>query len=534
MRTRKWAIIAQNEYRIRTSFMRKRRPHFPYIAGALLALYVIFIAPKLVSLFINDFLAFVVSQAAVALVQILLVLFFFYFAVAPIISALREETIEQVHIFLKAPVRASDVLLGRFLGTIPVYAIFITLITGLFTALLHPLKLTIVQTGIIILIFVIIFLSAIWIGTVLAAVLKTRLGKTARGRDIGRGLAMIIALPMVAMYYVLAYGGLLEALADPGTSGMVKTLLGWLPTSWGAEIIVEFASNQGIIGAGALVRFLGLLLFFGVSMVLGSRAADRAYNLELTTFISSQVNPDGIFYKTITYLSGGQSRSFSTLVVSLFKDYSRRLENLSGITYVLAILLLMVVFIAPRQSAGPDEPPVALLFTMFMYPIVVAMVTGEVTVRGKQSLYLYRKAPSGEERFIKAMLVKSWLMAVPIAGAVTLAFTWFTMQVTFGSLLLITGLMMLFIAAYVVFVLGLFLLNPAFSDRSVKMWINVVIAMFTSIGFLAVSLYILTRGGRVTTPTGGILFIQVIHTTLSWIAGVAALYGGKRNLRRIE
>jgi len=40
--------------------------------------------------------------------------------------------------------------------------------------------------SIIVTIFIVIFLSAFWIGTVIAALLRARLGKTARGRDIGR------------------------------------------------------------------------------------------------------------------------------------------------------------------------------------------------------------------------------------------------------------------------------------------------------------------------------------------------------------
>jgi membrane protease YdiL (CAAX protease family) len=149
-------------------------------------------------------------------------------------------------------------LLGEFLGEMPFYAIFVTVVTGLFTAALNPLGLDMVQTAIIIMIFVVTFLSAFWIGTVIAAILRTKLGKTARGRDIGRALAMIIALPLVALIYAIQFGGLLKALADPGTSGTVKAILGVLPSSWGAEVIVSFTSNPGniwVTGFETLTRY---------------------------------------------------------------------------------------------------------------------------------------------------------------------------------------------------------------------------------------------------------------------------------------
>ncbi|MBU7028932.1 MAG: ABC transporter permease [Theionarchaea archaeon] len=532
MSTPKWLIVAKNEYRIRTSIIRGIRPYFPYLTIGILTIYVFFIAPLLVNLFIDDFIAFILSQAAVAMVEIILFMVFCYFIIIPITSALREEETGQLEIFLSAPIKSSDVLLGKFLGVVPLYAIVITIITGFFTAVLHPLGLSVVQIGITITIFVVIFLSALWIGTVIAALLRTKLGRTARGKDIGRALAMILALPFVAMYYVIAFGGLLETLADPGASGMVKILLGWLPSSWGTEVILNFASNPGNIAAvwfETVTRFGGLLAFFAAILWVGARVADRAYSLEQPSFISSQAKPDGIFYKTIRYAGGGGS--FGTLVVSLFKDYSRRLENISNISYMLGLLVLMIIFIVPTTSTDPDDPPAALMMTMFIFPIITVMVTGEVTVRGRESLYIYRKAPSGEGQFVKAMLLKSWLMAVPIAGVVTAVITFLTVHDTLGFKLSITGLMMLFIAGYVVFVLGLFLLNPPFSEKSAKLWINVMIAVFVSVGLFAVSLIILMRDGEFI---GGFLHVQLLHTALSWLVGIVFVYLGKIRLSRIE
>lgn len=526
----KWLVIAINEYRIRTSFIRVIRPYFLLLVILVLAGYVLVIAPRIVTLFIDEFAAFIVSQAAVAAVEVILFLIFCYFAVLPITSALREET-RQLETLLSAPVYASDVLLGTFLGVVPLYAIMITVITGLFTAVLTPLGLNSIQLVMIILIFVVIFLSAFWIGTVCAALLKTTLGKTARGKDIGRALAMILALPLVALFYAIAYGGLVETLTDPGKSGIVKMVLGWLPSSWGADIIVTYAVNPGsVTGAGItpVVKFCSLLIFFVVILWLGSTMAHRFYRLERITFIGARANPDSIFYKIINRLGGGGS--FGTLVVSLFKDYSRRLENISNITYMLGILGLMIIFVAP-QSSGPDDPPAALITMLFIFPLIVVMVTGEVTVRGKESLYLYRKAPPGESLFIKAMVVKSWIMAVPLAGVVIGIISGLTLQY---AVLITTGLVVLFVAGYTLFVLGIFLLNPPFTEKSIKLWINVMIAMFGSIGLFMGSLLVTTKGGALSEPVGGLPSVLLVQAVLAWIIGGLVLYFGKMKLKKIE
>ena len=531
----KWLVVARNEYRIQTSRIRRIRPYFPYLAIGLLAVYVVFIAPAFVGLFIDDFLAFILSRVAVAMVQIILFMIFINFMIIPIVYTLQETQTGQLEIFLAAPIKPGDVLLGEFLGKIPLSAIFITVITGFFTAALNPLGLDILQIAIIILVFVVTLLSAQWIGTVIAALLRTRLGKTARGRDIGRALVFVIALPLVGLVYAIQFGGLLQALADPTMSGTVKNILGLLPSSWGAEVIVSFALNPGNISAVGLetfTRFGGLVTFFVATLWLGGKAANHAYSLEPTTFIASRAGPDGAFYQTVKSLGGGGS--FGTILVSIFKDYSRRLENLTYITFIVCLLVLVNIFLVPKASASPDEPPVALIMAQVMLPLIAVMVAGEVTVRGKENLFLYRKAPSGVGRFVKATLVKSWIMVVPIAAAVTAVTTLINPQTTLISLLTNVGSMSLIVGGNVAFVIGLFLLNPAFSKKSIKLKINMFIAIFASIGLFLVSLLVFTMGFQATEPIGGILYIQLLQIPLGWLLGIVFLYLGKIRLSRIE
>ena len=529
----KWLVIARNEYRVRISRIRKIKPYFPYLVIGLLGLYVAFIAPRFVSIFVGDFLALVLSQAAVPMMQIMLFMIFIYFMIIPITSTLREEQTRQLEIFLAAPVKPSDVLLGEFLGQMPFYAIFVTIITGGLVALLSPLGLDAIQMAIIVAIFIVIFLSGFWIGSVIAAVLRTKLGKTARGKDIGRALAMIIALPLVALVYAIQFGGLPSALANPGTGGLVKAILSLFPSSWGGEVVVGFAANPGNIGAvgfETLTRFGGLIVFFLAILWLGTKVASRAYSLEPTTFVASRVKPDGAFYKAVKSLGGGGS--FGTLLVSVSKDYSRRLENLSNIIYITGLLFLLAIFIVPKSE--PMGPMYIYIMAQFLFPVLVVMINGEVTDRGKESLFMVRKTPSGEGKFIKALLVKGWLMAVPIAGAMTAVMTILSPQTTLVSLLINTGFMMLFVAAYTVFVLGLFLLNPAFSPKSMKLGVNVVIAIFASIGLFAVSLISLMRLGVWSETIGGMLSVYLLQTFLSWLLGSVCLYLGKRRLGKIE
>jgi len=534
----KWLVVARNEYRIHTSSIRKIRKYFPFLTIGLLVVYVLFIAPAVVSLFIDDFLVFIISVAAVPMVQIILFMFFFYLMLFPISDTLREVKTEQLEIFLASPVKPSDVLLGEFLGKMPFYTIAITVITGTFTALLNPLGLDVVQNAIIIIVFVITFLSAIWIGTVIAAILRTKLGKSVRGKDVGRALSVIIVLPMIAVMYAIIGGGLIEALIDPTTSGTVRTFLGMLPSSWGAEIFVGLASNPNNIsafGLETLTRFGSLIAFFVAVLWLGAKAANRAYSLESTTFTASKAKPDGLFYKTVKYLGGGGSSG--TLLASIFKDYGRRLENLSWIAYVVGLIAMLSIFLSDPFSS-PRDPLVIL--SLMAIPLLTGFVVGTVS-RGKETLFLYRKSPNGVGRFVKARLLQGWLVAVPIAAAIMAVSTILVPQVTLFSLLINTIWGSIRTMASVAFLLGLALLIPVFAEesreRTLGIIINLQVILFTTIGLeIGFSRFGLSFRRLLPNlePFTGLLLDHLLQTAIISLVGIVLFYLGKRKLSRIE
>ncbi|MDH5266802.1 MAG: ABC transporter permease [Candidatus Bathyarchaeota archaeon] len=526
MPTPKWLVVARNEYRIRVNNIRKIRPYFPYLVIGLLAVYVTFIAPAFVSLFIDDFLAFILSQVALAMMPIIIFMIFFYLIILPITYTLQGMQAGQVEIFLAAPIKPSDVLLGEFLGVTPFYAIAITVVTGFFTAALNPLGLDMLQITITVIVFVVTFLSALWIGTVIAALVRTKFAKSARGRDIGKALSLILALPMIALMYAIMGGGLLEALADPGTGGMVKAFLSVLPSSWGAELILSFASNPGNIGAVGfeiLTRFGGLVVFFVAVLWLGSKAANRAYSIEPTTFTASRAKPDGFFYKAVRYVGGGGS--FGTLLASVFKDYGRRLENLSRIAYVLGIFIMVNVFLV----GGFTDPEGPLVMAQFLFPFLAVFMVGQIAVQGKESLFIYKKTPSGVRRFVKAKLVQGWLVAVPIAAVITAILLIPISQASVVSMLSYVILIILLVAANVALALGLALLNPQFSENARAqmsgLMINANVAMFASIGVFIGSMVVLDLG---------IFNTMLLQNAVIWLLGIVFLYLGKRKLSRIE
>lgn len=484
------------------------------------------LAPAFVNLFIDDFIAFILSQAALAMMPILMFLLFFYLLILPITYTLQGMQAGQVEIFLAAPVKPSDVLLGEFLGIAPFYAIGIALIAGFFTAALSPLGLDALQMTITVLVFVIILLSGLWIGTLIAALVRTKFAESARTRDIGKALSLLLALPMIAVMYAMAGGGLLEALANPGTSGLVRTALSLLPSSWGADLIVSFASNPGNIGAiglETLTRFGGLILFFIAALWLGTKAASRAYRIEPTTFSASRAKPDGFLYKTLRKIGGG--KTFGTLLASVFKDHYRRLENLSRIAYIIGIFVLVNVFFV----GSFNDPEGSLIMEQFLLPFLAVFIVGQVTVYGKEGLFVYKKAPLGIGRFVKAKLIQSLLVAVPTATVITAFSLIFAPQASVLSVLTYIGLIILLIGGNVALALGLSLMNPQFSENARSqmgsLMLNAYVVILASMGVFIFSMAILKWS---------ILYTTLLQNAVVWTLGIIVLYLGKIKVNRIE
>jgi len=511
----KWLVIAKNEYRVSTSWIRSLRRYFPLMAGGFLAAWVFILAPMLVQSMVGELQELLVSQIAVALFEIILFIFSAFLVLIPVSNALKEEGgVAQVELMLKAPVRPGDVLVGEFMGKTPLYAIFATLAAGLFTALLTPLGLSGVQTAVIILMAFLTCLGSFWVGTVLAAVARTTIGRTAKGKDIGKALAFILVLPMVAFMYAMMNGNIFSLLLNPSTDGLVKTLLGLFPSSWAAEVIVAFArnpSNIGAVGMLTLTRVGGMLVFMAATLAIGWKVTDRAYSLEPTNMGVTVVGPDGALFKTVKRLGGGGS--FGTLLASSLKDYSRRMENLSQIGYILGLVVVM-------NFTFVDDASGAQMMGLLMSTVMALFLCAEATIRGKEALFIYRKTPGGVTRLMKAKLLQAWLFVVPVMVAIW-AFSAWRFNLAFSvPFLMEMGNALLIAMANSMMSMGLSFANPAFNQKSTAYMIN-----FQMIAFIAM--------GAMIIPD---MFLDMpwLHMPIAWAVGLVLLYAGYRKLTTME
>ena len=514
-------VVARNVYRIRTSGFRSVRAVLPILLAAPMLLAIFYVVPWIAEQLVDEIETFFASEVSVIFLQVIFLTLFVMFVTFPITFALNSSQEEHYEILLSAPIEAKDVLLGRFLGDMPFYAVGISAIAAVIAGLLVPLGLSLMQGAAIIAVVIFTYLSALWIGVDTAALIRTKIGASSHGKDIGKAFSMVIALPLVAVMYSIMGGGLYEALLDADSGGVVPLAVSLLPSSWGAEIVVSFASNPGdvsAISAGSILGFVGVTLFFIGSLWFGTKTAQRAYNLETLTTSHHIARRERSFYRVVRRLSGGGS--FSSLVVALFKDYGRRLENTSKVIYVVGLVFLVTIFFS-----GGEEVEMSAVMLLFILPILSGFIIGEVTVRGKENLFIYRKAPGGESRLVRARLVQSSITILPFAVLSALISLINVSSVDPIATVAFVFYIAVLSVALAILSLGMFLMMPVFSERQADMMGNVMIGCFFMMGCFILTVML----GLFGEVEGWLLILG-----LTSIAALLVLQMGYRNLKRME
>jgi hypothetical protein len=158
----KWLVIAKNEYRVSTSRIRKLRPVLPILFVVSIAAYIFIVAPMIVDHYVGNAAALIISQVAISQVRVILTTLFLFSIMIPIQTSLRQEPMGKLEIYLSAPLGAGDVLLGEFLGQLPIYSILVSILAGLLAAIMGSMGVGAGQQAIVVVVFMITIFSGLW------------------------------------------------------------------------------------------------------------------------------------------------------------------------------------------------------------------------------------------------------------------------------------------------------------------------------------------------------------------------------------
>ncbi|MFW9807007.1 MAG: hypothetical protein ACFFFK_09800, partial [Candidatus Thorarchaeota archaeon] len=256
-----------------------------------------------------------------------------------------------------------------------------------------------------------------------------------------------------------------------------------LPSTWSADILTWIAMHTSSLrpssimnlqtywfAVNPIVDLLILCVFSVVVLVVGFKSADRlfAYGASPGSQKVARAGRDNVFIRGVRRLFG---RRFGVVVVTSFKDYSRKLQNIAKLSYGLFLAFLVPLLIAFGPFATTIDDPI---FVPVMISLMLGMMLGIFSgiifggvglLDSKDQLWILKSAPMGVPRFIVARVLSYMMIGLPYA-LFPAFFAGYLIHFTIYEILIV-GLFVYSIVLGGIFVgVGITAVNPSYEDTS--------------------------------------------------------------------
>jgi hypothetical protein len=380
--TGNWFHIAKAEFQIQTSGIKSHRKALVSGAFVMGFAWAVIIAPYLMGIVIGDILGIPRSGLAMVmpgLIRAGLMFIWIILLILPLSNALQEVKVGQWEILLSNNVQTREILVGSFAGKLAIYGLYVLYLAPLLVApFAQALGVSPIGQGIMYFTVFVITVSTIWLSQLIVTAIQSKLGASPRGKDLANALA--IALSAVA---ILPFLGLqLFAPLMSEILGMNVFLM--FPFTWSADLVTQIAVTFNGIGlaTGSLNAALGfhwstnvILLggFSAIFVLVGLLSADRLFTIGAGARTESvtTTRSENVILRGVRRIVGG---SFGVLVVTGFKDFGRKAQNLSRLALLLLLATVVPVFIYIR--GGEFELTSVTIIMSLMLGFLGAQVFG--------------------------------------------------------------------------------------------------------------------------------------------------------------
>jgi len=137
-----WKVIAKNEIRLKTSWVKRKRKLFFIIILGILLFWAFYLGPILLDSIIPEIFKNYTSNFEFLIKTIIestLASFFLIYVLYPLLILFRKESTDKKEIMLGTPVKGTDIFLGEFFGQFPFNILFILGISSIITPIKSPL-----------------------------------------------------------------------------------------------------------------------------------------------------------------------------------------------------------------------------------------------------------------------------------------------------------------------------------------------------------------------------------------------------------
>ena len=554
---RKWLAIAKAEYLVLSVSMRSHRRAYLGILASLAFIWAAIIAPIMIGGMLNLIIPMSTLQPLLqvvfpGLMRTISLFLWIVLLLFPLSYALQEIKIGQWEIFLSNNVRTRDIMTGTFLGKIPLFGLIVIFLAPLLvTPLVLAFEVSLIGQILIYGSITLLSLGTIWFSNFITSIIQARLGDSSRGNDIAKALAMVVAIIVIIPMYGLMF--FLPTMSE--LMGADAFLI--LPSTWFADTMSWFAvtfngvglTGSQIIGFGSILQ-LDMLVstalmcgFVLLTIGLGLGMSDRVFTIEagVRTEVVTTVGKENIILRGVRRVAPG---SFGSLMVTHFKDFMRKAQNLSKIFYgvVLATILPVIML---SMDIGDES---FMLGDMFVTIVAMMALVGAMPFAGagflesKDQLWIIQGTPSGASRYVKSRIVTQALIGIVLIIIPTIVLN-ILLEMTLFETMMLVGLGYMAIFGGMLVATGVTAGNPNYEDtkspaHQTNVMMSVMIAEFSIIGvlladvFISIALNIDFFGilDSIFGP-GNIMFgMSFIGILVQWMIGGILVWTGIRKL----
>jgi hypothetical protein len=503
---RQWTAIAKAEYLVFSASLRPHRRAYLGVLTSLAVIWAIIGAPILIGGLIGMMIPMATLQPLLqvifpGLMRTVALFLWIVLLLFPLSYALQEIKIGQWEIFLSNNVRTRSILAGTFFGKIPLFGLIVIFLAPLLiTPLVLAFQVNLIGQILIYGVITLMSLGTIWLSNFITSVVQARLGDSSRGNDIAKALAMIVAIVVIIPMYGLMF--FLPTMSE--MMGMDAFLI--LPSTWFADTMSWFAvafngvglTGSQVIGFGSILQLdmlTSILLMGGfvlatIGLALGM--SNRVFTIDagVRTEVVTTVGKENLILRGVRRLSPGP---FGSLMVTNFKDFMRKAQNLSKIFYGVILAVILPVLMTSIDVEYMQMREMFLMIVAMMALVGAMPFAGTGFLESKDQLWIIQGTPSGASKFVKSRIATQAMIGIVLI-MIPSTIMWFLLDMTVIELLMLIGLGYMAIIGGMLIATGITAGNPNYEDtkspaHQTNVMASVMLAEFSIMGVMFIDIF---------------------------------------------
>ena len=540
-----WKTIVKHEIRLKTYRYRKNRTSFLIIIYAIFVYWGFYLGPNLFDIIISNIAQEIPSEFVfvfVKFIEYFFTSFFLIILIYPLYNLYRKAEIGHSEILLASPIKPGDIFLGEFLGKLIFYFLLILGFGPVIISLLNQIRvLNFLQYIIIYSSLFMLLAFSFLIGLIIANLLEHKMTKSAIAKDLGKSFLLLLSIIVIALFYILRFFFDI-ILSNP----KYKIWLMLYPSFWYSNIIL-FGIDPSLNLLNSFSNYLFVITNISLGIIIPSlllyisyKKADSFYTLEGHTenevFISKK---EGRYYKFIRKITPQKWRG---LIITQFKQFLRKKENLFKMIYILVLISVMGVTII-FSLENPVLARYDILNRKLLGIIIISWIGGllfgvlmglHIFIDSKQLLFQYKSTPRGVKALVYSYIYEIFYLILILDIILTFFFTLlFQLELIYSLIFFITFWLYCFVIQLQA--IGAQCFNPLFKERGKQAYLISYFVIFLQVVSFFLALLIFIPFASVTLNNSlGLMYILLINLVFTSGFSFLTILFGLSKIQKIE